>query len=81
MTTISQILKNTAVNGVISVEKALQVAATIDQEREQTATLLKECEKNVGMYLGEKINAHLAGMTGGYFNERDYHFERLPGEQ
>ncbi|WP_183560661.1 hypothetical protein [Mucilaginibacter sp. SP1R1] len=81
MQTIQQILKNTAVNGVISVEKALQVVAAIDQEREQTKDLLKECEKNVGMYLGEKINAHIATMTGTYFNPVEYSFERLPGEQ
>ncbi|WPU91812.1 hypothetical protein SNE25_21065 [Mucilaginibacter sabulilitoris] len=81
MTTIQQILKNTAVNGVISVTAALKAVAGIDQEREATVQLLKDCEKEVGLYNGEKINSHLATMTGGHFNPIEYSYERLPGEQ
>lgn len=78
---ITQTIKNASVNGVITIDKALKIAAMVDQEREQTTTLLKECEKNVGMYLGEKINVHIANMTGTTFNEKDYHYERPNGEQ
>ncbi|MBB6109726.1 hypothetical protein SAMN05421821_105143 [Mucilaginibacter lappiensis] len=81
MQTIQQILKNTAVNGVISIDKALEVANKFDQERTATAELLKKCEKNVGMYLGEEINAHVANMTGQHFSAVDYHYEKPVGEQ
>jgi hypothetical protein len=81
MNTITQTLKNTAVNGVIPIDRALQVAAPLDMERENTITLLKECERNVGMYLGEKINEHIAGMTGGFFNALEYNYEKPVGEQ
>jgi hypothetical protein len=78
---IEQTLRGAAVNGVITLDLAIKVTAHLETEREQTKELLKECERNVGMYLGEKINSHLAGMTGTYFNERDYHYERPVGEQ
>ena len=81
MTTITQELKSKATNGHISATEAIEVAGAFDQERLATIALLKECEKNVGMYLGEKINLHMASMQGSYFNVLDYHAERLPGEQ
>lgn len=81
MNTITQQLKSKATNGHIPANDAVKVAAQFDAERLATVELLKECEKNVGMYLGEKILSHIAGMTGGHFNERDYHYERPVGEQ
>jgi hypothetical protein len=81
MNTITQELKSKATNGHINAAEAVKVAGAFDQERLATIELLKECEKNVGMYLGEKINEHIAGMTGGFFNARDYHYERPVGEQ
>jgi hypothetical protein len=81
MHTITQQLKNAAVNGCIPLEKAIAIAGHFDTQRDDTRTILKECEKNVGMYLGEKINAHIADLDGSFFNERDYNYERLPGEQ
>jgi dsDNA-binding SOS-regulon protein len=79
--TITQLFKNAAINGCINIDKALSIANELDNQREQSKTILKECERNVGMYLGEKINAHLAEMDGSRFNAVDYHFERFPGEQ
>lgn len=81
MQTIQQQLRNASNNGCISLEKALRLAQAIDEERTQTVGLLKECERNVGMYLGEKINEHVAAMTGAKFNAVDYHYERPVGEQ
>jgi hypothetical protein len=81
MQTIQQILKNTAVNGVISVERAMIVARKLDEERAVTVDLLKKCERNVGMDLGEDINKHIAGITGAYFNAVDYHYEAMPADQ
>jgi hypothetical protein len=78
---ITQVLKSASLNGVISIEKAISIAASFDKERERTKELLKECERNVGMYIGEKINVHLANMDGKTFNSIEYHHERLPGEQ
>ena len=81
MTTISNTLKKKSINGHISTNEALLAAAPYDAERAKTVQLLKKCEKNVGMYLGEEINQHLAEMEGSYFNSRDYHYERPVGEQ
>lgn len=81
MNTITEELKSKAINGHINTSEAERVASAFDSERQTTVELLKECEKNVGMYLGEKILTHLAKMTGGYFNERDYHYEKPVGEQ
>lgn len=81
MQSIQQTLKNAAVNGRIDLSTALKIATAIDAERADTVQLLKSCEKNVGMVLGEDINAHVAKMTGGYFSAQEYHHERLPGEQ
>lgn len=79
--TIAQQLKNAAVGGSISIEKALNIASGVDAERESTVKLFRELETQVGMHHGEKINAHLADMEGTYFNERDYHYEKPVGEQ
>jgi hypothetical protein len=81
MNTITQQLKNKATNGHIAAVEAERIANVVDAERSATIALLKELEKNVGMYLGEKINEHIAGMTGGFFNALEYNWERLPGEQ
>lgn len=81
MQTIQQILKNTAVNGVISVERAVQAVQAFDEERAATVDILKKLEKQVGMTDGEKINAHLSAMTGQYFNPVDYHYEAMPADQ
>ncbi|MEO6522224.1 MAG: hypothetical protein ABIN91_11140 [Mucilaginibacter sp.] len=81
MTTIQQQLKNASVNGCIPIDRALQVAAVADQQREETIALLRECERNVGMYLGEKINAHLSVLEGTKFSAVDYHYEIPNGEQ
>ena len=78
---ITQELKNAANKGCIALPTAEKIGAAIDNEREATITLLRKVERQVGMDLGEQINAHIAEMQGTYFNERDYNFERLPGEQ
>ncbi|GAA4338559.1 hypothetical protein GCM10023149_48600 [Mucilaginibacter gynuensis] len=77
---VTQLIKGAAGNGVIG-ERMLKIAAQVDEEREKTINLLRELERHVGMHHGEKINAHIAEMTGTYFNERDYHYERPVGEQ
>lgn len=78
---ITQQMRSLAANGHIPLTSALQLAAAIDEEREKTIKLLRDCEREVGLYNGEKINVHLAEMQGTYFNERDYHYERPVGEQ
>jgi hypothetical protein len=81
MQSIQQQLKNASVNGVIHIDKVTSIVAAFDAERIETVDLLKACERNVGMDLGESINAHVAKMTGGHFNAVEYGYERLPGEQ
>lgn len=79
--TITQAIKSAAINGSISLDRALKIAQHFDDERNKTNEILDECRSNVGMMLGEKINEHQAGMNGTYFNARDYHYERPVGEQ
>jgi hypothetical protein len=81
MQSIQQTLRNAAVNGVISVDKAIQLAGAYDKEREESAALFKKLEKQVGMDLGERINEHLAAMNGTRFNPIDYHYEAMPADQ
>ena len=81
MTTIQQILKNTAVNGVISLERAAKIAEPLDQERAATIELLRRLDRQVGMTVGEIINKHIAAMQGTKFNEVDYHYEAMPSDQ
>jgi hypothetical protein len=81
MHSIQQTLRNASVNGVINIDKAIKALEAFDQEREATRLLLIDLEKQVGMTDGEKINAHLATMTGKYFNPVDYHYEAMPAEQ
>lgn len=78
---ITEALKKASAGETIDLERALKIAAEFDREREDTMTLLKKCEKNVGMILGEDINQHLATMCGRKFNAIDYHYEKPVGDQ
>jgi uncharacterized protein (DUF1015 family) len=78
---ITQSLKNKSINGAINADAAIKIAGHFDIEREMTITLLKECERNVGMYLGEKINVLIARMEGVTFDSVGYHYEKPTGEQ
>jgi hypothetical protein len=53
----------------------------LKQQQDESLRLLKACVPHVGMMLGEELNAHIAELSGTHFNARDYHFEKLPGEQ
>lgn len=81
MKKITSIFKSAALGSKISVETAIKVLEPIDQEREETINLLKRCEKEVGMVLGEDINQHIANMSGRIFNPIDYHYEKPVGDQ
>lgn len=81
MQTLTQQLKNAANKGCINLATAEKIAAPIDAEREATITLLRKVERQVGMDLGEQINAHIADMQGVRFNAVDYHYEKPVGEQ
>lgn len=74
-------LKKAAVNGLITLDKALIVAKRYDELQEESKELLRQAEKNSGMVLGERINAHLADIEGVKFSALDYNYERFPGEQ
>lgn len=79
--TITQQLKNLSVNGCISLDKAIKLATVLDGQRDTATKLLKSCELNVGMHLGEQINVHLAAVEGTYFNAEEYNFEAMPTNQ
>ncbi len=81
MQSITDSFKNASVNGQISLDKALKIVSFYEQERQETKELLRRCEKESGMVLGESINEHLSKMDGRRFNEVDYHYEKPVGEQ
>lgn len=43
--------------------------------------LLQECAAQVGMDLGEKIEAYIAKKEGKKFNPEEYNYEKPVGEQ
>lgn len=47
----------------------------------KSVDLLASCQAQVGMMKGEEIQAFFAELKNQQFNERDYHFERLPEGQ
>jgi hypothetical protein len=55
--------------------------ATLKMQQAESVVLLKQCSKQVGMMLGESILGHIAELEGTHFNSKEYHMERLPGEQ
>lgn len=81
MKSLLLLFKALTINKSIPADSALKVAAEVDQEREETKTLLKALKGEVGMYRGEQIEMHLAKMDGTNFNSSAYHYERLPSGQ
>lgn len=82
MSTVQQAIKTAAGNKTnIPLSVALKIAEKFDQERQESKRLLRVCKQNTGMMDGESIEAHLAEMEGVKFSAKDYHYERLPGEQ
>ena len=68
-------------SNTVLIHKILPITTKADQEREETLALLKRCVPQVGMYLGEEIEAAVARMEGARFSSVDYHFERLTDSQ
>jgi len=81
MKSIFNLLLGVSNNGTLSIEKSKGHIIALDEEREMSLALLKRCKTEVGMYLGESIEAHIAAMEGKHFNVKDYHYERPVGEQ
>lgn len=50
-------------------------------QQAESIRLLKQCSTQVGMMLGESIQEHIATLTGGHFNAKEYHYEKPVGEQ
>ena len=74
-------IRRASANGVITLATALSIAKQFDQDEEQSLNLLTRLKTNVGMDLGADIRAHEAKLKGQFFNEKNYHFERLPEGQ
>lgn len=55
--------------------------ALMKQQQAESVRLLKACKGQCGMMLGEEVEAHIAELTGGHFNAKEYHYERPVGEQ
>ncbi|AMQ00928.1 hypothetical protein AY601_4077 [Pedobacter cryoconitis] len=81
MNRVQTALRNLAVNGVISLPEALKIAQRFDEDEEESLNLITRCKTQVGMDLGGDIRAHEAKLKGTFFNEKNYHFERLPEGQ
>ena len=81
MNRLQTALKNAAVNGVVQLPKALNIARQFDEDEEQSLNLITQCKTQVGMHLGSEIRAHEAKLKGAFFNEKEFHYERPVGEQ
>jgi len=53
----------------------------LKQQQAESVRLLKACIPHLGMMLGEELNAHIADLSGTYFNAKDYHYEKMPDDQ
>lgn len=65
-------------NTTINLQREITILKT---QRAESMALLKLCEKQVGMMLGEEIRAHVASVEGTHFNSKEYHYEKPVGEQ
>ncbi|WP_256013176.1 hypothetical protein [Desertivirga xinjiangensis] len=81
MKSIFNLLKGISNNGILSIDRVQKHIQELDAEREESLRLLKRCKQDVGMYLGEEIQSHIATMEGKHFSAKDYHYERPVGEQ
>lgn len=81
MRNLSDSLKSIAINGTLSLEKALAIARQYEELQETSRSLLKQANMNVGMDLGEAITAHVAQIEGKHFNSLDYNYESMPTNQ
>lgn len=61
-----------------SLERTIKMLKT---NQEESVRLLKSCSTQVGMMLGEQIHEHIAAISGGHFNSKEYHYEKPVGEQ
>ena len=81
MQNLTDQIKNNALDGKITLQKAIAIIAPIDIERQETVELLLVLEKQVGQYYGEQIKILLAKMEGKKFNSVEYHYEKPVGDQ
>lgn len=65
-------------NNTINLQREI---ATLKMQQAESVRLLEQCSKQVGMMLGEQIQEHVASITGGHFNSKEYHYEKPHGEQ
>lgn len=71
-------LKKIGIMNTINLEREIKL---LKQQQAVSIMLLKSAKSQCGMMLGEEIESHLAELTGTHFNSKEYHMERLPGEQ
>jgi len=81
MNRLQTALRNASTNGVITLPAALRIAKQFDEEEEETLNLITQCKSQVGMTLGGDLRTHEARLKGQVFNEKAFHFERLPEGQ
>jgi hypothetical protein len=53
----------------------------LKEQQNESITLFKELDKEVGLMAGEKIAKHLAKLQGIRFNEHEYNMADVNGEQ
>ncbi len=74
-------IRNKAVNGVIRLDDALQVAKQFDSLQQESVRLLKLFKQNTGVIIGEQIDEHLSTLEGKFFNSKAWNCEDRNGEQ
>lgn len=81
MSKIQQALCNRSVNGMITQEKALEVARYYDELLAESVAIVKAFQKETGMIWGERIGVYLGDVTGTHFSSVAYNYEKPVGEQ
>lgn len=81
MQKISDQFKGIALDGKITLAKALPIASQVDEERKETVELLLKLKKEVGDHYGEQILSLVAKMEGKRFNSVEFFYDKQPDSQ
>jgi len=77
-----ELLNDSKYNCFPDLQKRIEsFAACPDKTLPQAIELLKEVKPNCGMFMKAEVEKLLSAVEGKHFNEKDFFYEKLPGEQ
>jgi len=81
MNRLQTALRGAAVNGIITLTEAMNIAQRFDQDEHTAVDLLKSSKRDAGLTLEKEIDRHLSKVEGKFFNEKAYDVSDRNGEQ